>query len=61
MRYLGRDFGPALPQKIGRHSHPMAKPVAEPGPPSGIDYLGLLAARHKEELGRPIGYKDLAR
>ncbi len=58
-RYMGRDFGPALPQRIGRHSHPMAKPVAEPGPPSGIDYLSLLAARHKEELGRPIGYKDL--
>jgi putative transposase len=61
VRYMGRDFGPALPQKIGRHSHPMAKPAAEPGPPSGIDYLGLLAARHKDELGRPIGYKDLAR
>jgi putative transposase len=61
VRYMGRDFGPALPQKIGRHSHPMAKPAAEPGPPSGIDYLGLLAARHKDELGRPIGYKDLGR
>jgi putative transposase len=59
VRYLGRDFGAALPQVIGRHSHPMARPAVEPVAPSGIDYLGLLAARHKEELGRRIGYKDL--
>jgi putative transposase len=59
VRYMGRDFGEALPHKIGRHSHPMAKPVTEPRPASGIDYLSLLAARHKDELSRPIGYKDL--
>ena len=59
VRYMGRDFGLAVPQKIGRHSHPMAKPKAEPGPPTGIDYLGLLQARHKEELGRLIGYRDM--
>lgn len=61
VRYLGRDFGPALAQVIGRHSHPMAKPEVEPGPATGIDYLSLLAARHKDELGQPIGYKDLGR
>jgi putative transposase len=60
VRYMGRDFGLAVPQKIGRHSHPMAKPKAEPGHPTGIDYLGLLEARHKAELGRLIGYKDIA-
>ncbi len=59
VRYMGRDFGAALPQIIGRHAHPMAKPAVEPGPPSGIDYLSLLADRHRQELGRPIGYKDL--
>lgn len=59
VRYMGRDFGPALPQVIGRHCHPMAKPMAEPVVPTGIDYLGLLAARHKDELGRRIGYSDL--
>jgi putative transposase len=59
VRYMGRDFGLAVPQKIGRHSHPMAKPKAEAGPPTGIDYLGLLEARHKAELGRLIGYRDM--
>ena len=34
---MGRSFGQAVPHKIGRHSHPMAKPAPEPGPPSGID------------------------
>jgi hypothetical protein len=37
----------------------MAKPKAEAGPPTGIDYLGLLEARHKAELGRLIGYRDM--
>ena len=60
VRYMGRSFGQAVPHKIGRHSHPMAKPAPEPGPPSGIDYLGLLSERHRAELGRPIGYRGLA-
>ena len=60
VRYMGRSFGQAVPHKIGRHSHPMAKPAPEPGPPSGIDYLGLLSERHRAEVGRPIGYRGLA-
>jgi putative transposase len=60
VRYLGRSFGAAVPYKIGRHAHPMVKPGPEPGAPSGIDYLGLLAERQRAELGRPIGYRDLA-
>gem|GEM_PF-4991902 len=39
VRYLERSFGLAVPHKIGRRSHPMAKAAPEPGPPSGIDYL----------------------
>lgn len=59
VRYQDTDFGLAVPQKIGRHVHPMAK-VAQPvGPPTGIDYLGLVEARHRGTLGEPIGYSQL--
>jgi hypothetical protein len=48
--------------RISRHSHPRARPEAAPVPPSatGIDYLGLVARRHAEELARAINYSDLA-
>ena len=59
MRYNGTDFGLAVPQKIGRHVHPMAKATPEPTPPTGIDYLGLIEARHRGALGEPIGYSRL--
>ena len=46
--------------KIGRHSHPQARPEAAPAPaPTGIDYLGLLAERRDAELARSINYSQL--
>ena len=52
VRFEGRAMGLATPQKISRHTHPKARPEAAPPPePSGIDYLGLLAARRDAELG----------
>ena len=59
VRYNGTDFGLAVPQTIGRHVHPMAKAALEPAPPTGIDYLGLIEARHRGTLGEPIGYSRL--
>ncbi|MDA8398323.1 MAG: DDE-type integrase/transposase/recombinase [Actinomycetota bacterium] len=59
VRYNGTDFGLAVPHKIGRHVHPMAKAAVEPAPPTGIDYLGLIEARHRGALGEPIGYSRL--
>jgi putative transposase len=45
--WQGRKAGKAVPQVIGRHSHPKAPPD-EDGPPAirltGIDYPGLLTA-----------------
>ena len=48
VRWNGRPYGLAIPQHIGRHSHPKAKPEdpAAPPPATGIDYLGIIAAEH---------------
>jgi putative transposase len=59
VRYNDTDFGLAVPHKIGRHVHPMAKVTPQPGLPTGIDYLGLIEARHRGTLGEPIGYSQL--
>lgn len=56
VRYEGRSMGKAIPRRIGRHVHPKARPEAAPPPkPSGIDYLGLVAARMTEEEARRAG------
>jgi len=62
VRFQGRPLGLAVPVVISRHVHPQAKPeAAPPARPTGIDYLGLLAARREAELaGRPIDYAALA-
>ncbi|MGH9156487.1 MAG: Mu transposase C-terminal domain-containing protein, partial [Acidimicrobiales bacterium] len=61
VRYQGRAMGKALPRRIGRHTHPAARPE-EPPPPkaSGIDYLGLVAERVAAEAARRIGYAAMA-
>ncbi|MDA8317089.1 MAG: DDE-type integrase/transposase/recombinase [Actinomycetota bacterium] len=55
VRYMDTSFGQAVPQKIGRHSHPMARPAPEPGPRTGIDYLGLIEEHHRTEVATEIG------
>jgi putative transposase len=60
IRFQGRSMGQGLPQTIGRHSHPQARPEAAPAPsPTGIDYLGLLADRRDAELATSINYSQL--
>lgn len=61
VRYQGRAMGVALPQRIARHVHPKARPETEPhpAPATGIDYLGLVEARHAEKLRRRISYAAL--
>ena len=49
VRYDGRSFGKAIAFKIGRHSHPKARPEqpgGQPPPATGIDYLRLLDGAH---------------
>ncbi len=61
VRYQDRPFGPATPVRIGRRTHPKAETMVEPpAAPTGIDYLGLLAAQRDAELGgRRIDYAQL--
>jgi putative transposase len=62
VRYQHRPMGLAIPQVIGRRVHPKARSAPAPPPaPSGIDYLGLLAAqRDAEQAGHQIDYRSLA-
>jgi putative transposase len=60
IRFQGRSMGKGIPVVIGRHSHPQARPEAAPPPsPTGIDYLGLITARHDAEIAGAINYAQL--
>jgi putative transposase len=61
VRYMDTDFGLAVPQRIGRHVHPMAKVATTQVVPTGIDYLRIVEASHRSATGQPIGYSDLAK
>ncbi|MGO9080976.1 MAG: Mu transposase C-terminal domain-containing protein [Streptosporangiaceae bacterium] len=48
----GRPAGPATPFITRRHVHRAVPQAARPDPdPTGIDYLGLVAAAHDDEAG----------
>ena len=60
VRFEGRPMGEATPHVTRRHSHPRAVEDPTPPPePTGIDYLGLVAARHHEALEQRIPYLEL--
>ena len=65
VRYQNRPMGQGIPQKIGRHTHPMARPEPpEPSdtPKTGIDYLTLIADIHQSDLNKltpPTRYAGL--
>jgi putative transposase len=63
VRYQHRPLGLAVPVRIGRHTHPRAKnEPTPPAVPTGIDYLGLLAAKRDAEIaGQRIDYSRLAK
>ena len=48
--------------RIGRHSHPKARPEHVETPPaaSGIDYLRLVGDAHDTQLGERVNYHALA-
>jgi putative transposase len=50
--YEGKPAGVATPFVIGRHTHRAVPQAARPEPtPTGVDYLGLVAAAHEEAAG----------
>jgi putative transposase len=60
VRYEGRPMGEAVPSVTRRHSHPRLAEPPPPVPPTGIDYLAIVEARHQAEMARPISYGQLA-
>jgi putative transposase len=60
VRWRGRPMGKAVPQVIGRHSHPDV-PEATPAPvtATGIDYLRLVEADYHQDLAAGINYAAL--
>ncbi|HET8962227.1 Mu transposase C-terminal domain-containing protein [Nocardioides sp.] len=61
VRWQNRPMGAAVPHTIGRHVHAKARPdESTPAPaPTGIDYLGLVEARHTAELADRLRYSQL--
>jgi putative transposase len=62
VRYTGRPMGQAVPERIGRHAHPAARPDPVDPPPAastGIDYLALVDQRLAAEHRQRIAYADL--
>jgi len=61
VRHHARSYGLAVAFRIGRHSHPKARPehIQIDPPPVGIDYLNLIGAVHAETLGDRVNYAAL--
>lgn len=61
VRTGGRTVARAIPLTVRRHVHPKARvePVPERPTATGIDYLGLVAARRSRELAQRIDYRNL--
>lgn len=57
VRHHDRPMGKAVPQQIGRHSHPAARPdpSPEPAPTTGIDYLRLVETQRDQALADAVG------
>ncbi len=63
VRHDGRNFGTAIPHQLKTHVHPKA--TAEPPElldgmtSTGIDYLALIEAEHRQATRRTINFADL--
>ena len=61
VRWNGRPMGEAVPVRLGRHTHPQARPELPAPTPAGtgIDYLALVEARHHATAETHISYSGL--
>jgi putative transposase len=64
VRYRDTDYGPAVPHRITRHTHPKARPETPdeaPAPATGIAYLHLVADAHQQQVAAEerIGFHAL--
>ena len=61
VRTGSRTVARAVPLRVRRHVHPKARvePTDERSATTGIDYLGLVAARRSRELAQRIDYRNL--
>lgn len=62
VRHRGRSHGKAVAFRIGRHSHPKARPEhpdIDTPPATGIDYLRLIDEDHTQRLESQINYAAL--
>ena len=62
-RIGGAPAGLAIPHRIGRHTHPKARPETPPDPPptpTGIDYAELIDTAHHTELAHGVNYAALS-
>jgi putative transposase len=62
VRHQGVPMGLAIPHRIGRHTHPKARPELPPPPPTptGVDYLHLIDTAHHTTLATEINYSALS-
>ncbi len=60
--WLGRLVGKAVPEHIGRHSHPKAPPEVEPEPVAltGVDFIELLDRADRAETAHRLHLSHLA-
>ena len=60
VRHEGRPAGRAVPLRIERHTHPRRPQTDdEPPPRTGIDYLGLVEQRRRDEFTDRIEFRAL--
>jgi putative transposase len=62
VRLHGKPMGLAIPHRIGRHTHPKARPETPPAPApaaSGIAHLPLIDTAHHAELAATVNYAAL--